>query len=205
MTSTWDIAGRRTRIAHPDGFYVDQDYLVTGELTVIRENGATSGVGVLATYACDDLGRRASLTRGDGVGAELRLRRGVAARRSSPTISSAPPTTRRSGFGYNPASPDREQHAEQRRLRLDRPRQPQPQLRGQRPQPIYGRRRSITPTYDANGNLTSDGSDHLRLQSENLLTSASGGIAPGLRPALRLYQTSGGAPARPSSSTTATR
>ncbi|MBV9929752.1 MAG: RHS repeat protein [Alphaproteobacteria bacterium] len=66
VTSTYDIAGRRTRIAHPDGFYVDQDYLVTGELQKIRENGATSGVGVLATYAYDDLGRRASITRGDG-------------------------------------------------------------------------------------------------------------------------------------------
>ena len=63
LTSTWDVAGRRTRITHPDGFYVDQDYLVTGELQKIRENGATSGVGVLATYAYDDLGRRSSITR----------------------------------------------------------------------------------------------------------------------------------------------
>jgi len=66
VTSTWEISGRRTRIAHPDGFYVDQEYLVTGENRVIRENGATSGAGVLATYAYDNLGRRASLTRGDG-------------------------------------------------------------------------------------------------------------------------------------------
>jgi YD repeat-containing protein len=66
VTSTWDLAGRRTRITHPDSFYVDQDYLVTGELQKIRENGATSGAGVLATYAYDDLGRRISITRGDG-------------------------------------------------------------------------------------------------------------------------------------------
>jgi len=39
VTSTWDIAGRRTRITHPGGFYVDQDYLVTGETIAIRENG----------------------------------------------------------------------------------------------------------------------------------------------------------------------
>src|SRR3954469_4193277 len=58
LTSTYDVAGRRTRLTHPDGFYVDQDWLVTGELQAIRENGATSGVGVLATHADDDLGRR---------------------------------------------------------------------------------------------------------------------------------------------------
>jgi YD repeat-containing protein len=65
-TSAYDIAGRRTRLTHPDGFYVDQDYLVTGEMVHIRENGASSGVGVLATYAYDDLGRRTSVTYGDG-------------------------------------------------------------------------------------------------------------------------------------------
>ncbi len=35
-------------------------------LTAIRENGATSGVGVLATYGYDPLGRRTSLTFGNG-------------------------------------------------------------------------------------------------------------------------------------------
>jgi YD repeat-containing protein len=60
------LAGRRTRPTHPDGFDVDYDYLVTGEMAHIRENGASSGVRVLATYAYDDLGRRASVTYGDG-------------------------------------------------------------------------------------------------------------------------------------------
>lgn len=61
-----DLAGRRTRITHPDGFYAQYDHLVTGEVSAIRENGATSGAGVLATFAYDDLGRRVSLTRGNG-------------------------------------------------------------------------------------------------------------------------------------------
>jgi YD repeat-containing protein len=45
---------------------VDHDYLVTGEMTAIRENGATSGAGVLATYTYDNLGRRTGVTRGNG-------------------------------------------------------------------------------------------------------------------------------------------
>jgi hypothetical protein len=46
--------GRRARLQHPDGFYVDYDHLVTGETWKVRENGATSGVGVLATFAYDN-------------------------------------------------------------------------------------------------------------------------------------------------------
>ncbi len=51
---------------------------------------------------------------------------------------------------------------------------------------------SITPTYDAKGNLTSAGSTTYAYTSENLLTSATGGIALAYDPAMRLYQTSGG-------------
>lgn len=66
-TYQYDLAGRRTRLTWPDSFYVTYDYLTTGEVTAIRENGAASGIGVLGTYAYDNLGRRVSLTRGNGV------------------------------------------------------------------------------------------------------------------------------------------
>jgi RHS repeat-associated protein len=71
MSWAWDLAGRRTRFTFQDGFYVDYDYLVTGELSHVYEtNGAgghvTSGLGVLATYAYDDLGRRTAVARGNG-------------------------------------------------------------------------------------------------------------------------------------------
>lgn len=67
VASEWDLAGRRTRLTWPDTFYVTYDYLLTGEMTAIRENGAASGIGVLATIAYDQLGRRTSLTLGNGV------------------------------------------------------------------------------------------------------------------------------------------
>lgn len=61
MTMQYDLAGRMTRLGWPDGFGIDYDRRVTGEVTAIRE-GATN----LATYAYDPLGRRSSLTRGNG-------------------------------------------------------------------------------------------------------------------------------------------
>jgi YD repeat-containing protein len=75
IVSEYDLAGRRTRLTWPAApgagseppFFVAYDYLVTGEMTRIRENGATSGIGVLATFGYDDLGRRTTLTRGNGI------------------------------------------------------------------------------------------------------------------------------------------
>lgn len=66
MTSSYDLAGRRVSLAWPDGFYVTYDHLVTGETLAVREYGAASGVGVLATYSYDNLGRRTGITRGNG-------------------------------------------------------------------------------------------------------------------------------------------
>ncbi|MGH7026007.1 RHS repeat domain-containing protein [Brevundimonas sp.] len=61
----YDLAGRRTGLAWPDGFFVNYDYNVAGDLTAIRENGATDWN--LATYAHDNLGRRTRAYRGNTV------------------------------------------------------------------------------------------------------------------------------------------
>lgn len=66
LTYDYDIAGRRTRMTWPDSFYVTYDYLVTNEMTAVREYGATSGIGVLGSLSYDDLGRRTALYRGNG-------------------------------------------------------------------------------------------------------------------------------------------
>lgn len=62
----YDTAGRLTRLTWGDGFYVVYDYDVAGNVTAIRENGASSGVGVLASYSYDNLGRRSSIAAGNG-------------------------------------------------------------------------------------------------------------------------------------------
>jgi RHS repeat-associated protein len=69
-TSGYDPQGRRSTLVYPGaGLTLSFDHLDTGEVTRIRENGATSGVGILATYAYDNLGRRTALTRGNGANA----------------------------------------------------------------------------------------------------------------------------------------
>ena len=66
MSYQYDAAGRQTRITWPDGFYAQYDRDLVGAVTAIRENGATSGAGVLAQYAYNDLGQRTGITRGNG-------------------------------------------------------------------------------------------------------------------------------------------
>jgi YD repeat-containing protein len=55
--------------ARPDGFFVNYDYDAANRLIRVRENGATTGTGVLASYAYGPLDERASLTRGNGTAA----------------------------------------------------------------------------------------------------------------------------------------
>jgi RHS repeat-associated protein len=192
LSSIWDIGGRRTRITHPDSFYVDQDYLVTGELQKIRENGATSGVGVLATYAYDDLGRRTSLTLGDGSSTSYSYDN---VSRLSQLVHDLSGTSydQTLGFSYNPASEitqntrSNDSYAWTGHYNVNR---------GYTANGLnqYTASGSVTPTYDTKGNLTSAGSTTYTYSSENLLTSASGGITLNYDPAMRLYQTAGGTP-----------
>lgn len=62
----WDAGSRLVRIIWPDAYYAEYLYDLTGAMTAVRENGATSGAGVLAQYAYDNLGRRTATTRGNG-------------------------------------------------------------------------------------------------------------------------------------------
>lgn len=66
FTMSYDLAGRMTRLTHPDGLFSDYTPLVTGEVSAVSENGAASGIGVLGSYAYNDLGQMTSLTRGNG-------------------------------------------------------------------------------------------------------------------------------------------
>lgn len=65
----YDLANRPTRITWPDAYYAQYDYDLNNGLTAIRENGALSGAGILASYTYDSLGRRTNAAFGNGASA----------------------------------------------------------------------------------------------------------------------------------------
>jgi RHS repeat-associated protein len=67
LTYQYDANGNRTRQTWPDAFYASYDYDQLNRVTKIRENGAASGVGVLASYSYDNpTGRLTSIAYGNG-------------------------------------------------------------------------------------------------------------------------------------------
>ncbi|MBX5461612.1 MAG: RHS repeat-associated core domain-containing protein [Steroidobacteraceae bacterium] len=62
LSYQYDLAGRRTRLTHPDGFYVDYGYTNANELLWIMDSTGT----MLATYGYNALGLRTSLSRPNG-------------------------------------------------------------------------------------------------------------------------------------------
>lgn len=102
MTSQYDLAGRRTQLKWPDGYYVDYEYDLYDSLTTVRENGATTGLGALATYAYDNRGLRTGAVRGNGVPTTW----GYDAISRLTSLSHDPAGTGQDvtfGFSYNPA------------------------------------------------------------------------------------------------------
>jgi RHS repeat-associated protein len=190
----YDAAGRRTRLTYPGtGLYVEYDWLVTGEVSKIRENGATSGAGVLATYAYDDLGQRTSLTRGNGTSVAYAF--DAASRLTSLTENMAGTANDLAQtFAYNPAS----QIVTTTSSNTSYDWNPLAAFTD-----TYGANglNQVTAVnganlvYDANGNLTNDGNTAFAYDASNRLKSATpnGGTAVNLTydPASRLYQAAG--------------
>jgi RHS repeat-associated protein len=167
---SYDVAGRQTRLTWADGFSVDYDYNVTGEVSAIRETGVTSGAGVLATYAYDDLGRRTGVTRGNGTTTSYSY--DAVSRLASLTQDLAGTNYDfTNGFSYNPAGQiastthSNDVYAWNGHYNVDR---------------SYGTNglnqlTSAGPTslgYDGRGNLTSSGSSSYVYTSENRMSSA---------------------------------
>jgi RHS repeat-associated protein len=197
VTSAYDLAGRRTQLTYPgSGLFVNTDYLVTGEVSAIRENGASSGFGVLASYGYDNVGNRTSVTFGNG--ASQGYSYDPVSRLASLTNDLSGTTNDLSvTFSYNPAS----QIAQT--VRTGDAYAFNGHANTNTGYAQNGLNQQVTiggsgASWDARGNLTSDPTSGKTYgySSENLLTSASGGVTLGYDPAMRLYQIAGAATTR---------
>uniref|UniRef100_UPI0035CBF949 RHS repeat-associated core domain-containing protein n=1 Tax=uncultured Sphingomonas sp. TaxID=158754 RepID=UPI0035CBF949 len=167
MTMQYDVSGRRTRTTWADGFYVTYEYDALGEMTVIRENGASA----LATFGYNDLGQRTSLVRANGTSTSYGY--DAAARLASLGLNlpaGAPSTAY--GFTYNPAG-----QIKQRTATNDAYAWTTTQNASQTYVPNglnqYTTIGAVTPTYDTKGNLTSAGPVSYSFNTLNQLSSVS--------------------------------
>ena len=197
-----DLEPRRTRAPRLPGGGITETYDrdVTGLVTKVRENGATTGIGVLATYAYDNLERRTAVANGNGTSSSYSfdpvsrlssLTQDLGGTLNDLTITSAP-TIRRARS--SPKAAPTTSTLDRARQRLDRhgDERLEPARDGRRGgggprrarQPHRAIRQAATATLTA---------------SENLLTSATvsgNAVTLDLRPLLRLTQVAGTATTR---------
>ncbi|MDQ3520086.1 MAG: polymorphic toxin-type HINT domain-containing protein [Gemmatimonadota bacterium] len=198
VTAEWDLAGRRTKLTYPgSGLFVNYDYLVTDDVTKIRENGATSGIGVLATFGYDDLGRRTSLTFGNGASQSYTF---DAVSRLASLTANLSGTTNDLTIGsmsYSPASQVVSQNRSNDAYAWTG------HGSGSTASVANGLNQVTSigggaTAHDARGNLATDPTTGKTYgySSENLLTSASGGMTLAYDPQMRLYQVAGASTTR---------
>lgn len=192
----YDAASRRTRITWPDTFFVTYVYDDAGNVTAIRESGATSGVQVLASYSYDDIGRRTSVTYGNGATRSYAYDavNRLAGLKIDPTGTTNDLIIGAVGgagtaIAYNPASQitsltkSNDAYAWTDHYNFDR----NYTTNGLNQYTASG---STSLGYDGRGNLTSSGGTTYTYNGLNQLTSVSGGNSATLTydPADRLYQ-----------------
>jgi RHS repeat-associated protein len=191
LSYLYDAAGRRTRVTWPDSLYLVYDYDVAGSLTAIRENGATSGIGVLASYAYDSLGSRTGITRGNGTTTSYSW--DALSRLSSLAhdLSGSSYDLTIGSVTYNPAgqiaslSRSNDTYAWSGHSNVNR----NYTVNGLNQTTASG---STSLSYDSNGNVTSDGTSTYLYDVENRLVGVSGGHNADYRydPLGRLWESS---------------
>lgn len=170
MAYQYDLAGRRTRQTWPDAFFVTNSWNLADDMTAILHGGSTQIIG----YSYDNLGRRAGVTRGngvtttysyDGVGRLTSLSHDVGGTAADVTF----------GYAYNPASQIITRTVSNNAY-------------------VHGATAGTTAyvnnglnqvtsasgagvSYDANGNVTNDGTRGFTYDASNRLTSANGGAS----------------------------
>jgi RHS repeat-associated protein len=175
IARTFDAAGRMTSETLPGGgLTVNYDYDIVGNVIAVRENGATSGVGVLASYSYDNLGHRTGIAFGNGASQTYVY---DAVSRLSSLGASFPTATANNfsnSFTYNPASQimsttrSNDGYAWNGYYSVDRAYG----VNGLNQLTTAG---STALGYDGRGNLTMSGSNGFTYGPENLMATSSVG------------------------------
>lgn len=170
MSFQYDVAGRRTRQTWPDAFFVTNNWNLTGEMTAILHGGTTQIVG----YSYDNLGRRAGITRGNGVtsaygydGASrlTSLSHDVAGTAADVTF----------GYAYNPASQIVSKTVSNNAYVYSPAAGSTAYVNNNLNRVTSVGGASIS--YDANGNITNDATRAFTYDAANRLTGANGGTS----------------------------
>jgi RHS repeat-associated protein len=195
VRSSYDAAGRRTMLIHPDRSIVTYAYLDTGEMTAIDVSVGLYGTNErLITFGYDGMGRRTSIARANGAGTGY----GYDAVGRLASLSHDMAGTARDvtfSYGYNPAS-----QIASRTVSND---VYAAAITNANQSDSHNGLNQISTTagtpvsHDAKGNMTSDPTVSMTYgySSENLLTSANGPYGNGTLtydPIMRLWDSGTG-------------
>lgn len=186
LSYQYDQDGNRRRMTWQDGAYAEYTYDGLDRLDQVRENGATSGAGLLADYGYDGLGLRASLTRGNGTATTYSYHSGTSWLSSLNQNLASTAHDLVLGLTYNPAS-----QVIQRTVSNDAyAYTASAQTKSYVPNGLnrYTSVGGVSYGYDLRGNLTSDGSRSFTYDLENHLLSVTGS---GVTPVTLTYDTMG--------------
>jgi RHS repeat-associated protein len=198
LSYQYDAEGNRTRVTHPDGNYFVYRYDGLNRLDQITENGTTTPV---MSVAYNARGRRDTMGRGasvpiSGVSATAYGYDGVSRLNSLTQNLAGTSYDETRTFAYNPAS-----QVTARQLSSNAYRYTEASIaltsysvNGLNQYTALASGAAVSPTHDANGNMTWDGSTTYGYDVLNRMASATGAKVANLTydPKGRLFQTSGG-------------
>ena len=178
----YDKASNRTQVLWPDAWHADYTYDAASRLRNVEENGATSGLGLLAVMDYGNLNLRATLTRGNGTASTYGYD-GASRLSSLNTGAASGHPASIQALTYNPAS---------QLLHVDQSTQASiwqghPTTTTDKVHDGLNRDSAIASVggpcgasgagFDCNGNLTYDGTRTFTYDVENRLLSETGGSA----------------------------
>ncbi|ADU15334.1 RHS repeat-associated core domain-containing protein [Asticcacaulis excentricus] len=183
----YDTHGKRTRLTYPDGFYVTYEYNDGDQLVAIKENGTTT----IASFTADDYSRRHVLNRGNGVTTTYDYDSQSRLNGLTTTIPGSPADNIVMGYAYSPADQIKTRSVGTTGYLMTGM---SSQTTGYTPNGLnqIATVAGTNLSYDARGNMTSDGAVTYSYNVNNLLTGTSTGASLAYDSENRLYTISKG-------------